>query len=348
MRSVTFFPPYKQRENLITNNTLVLLSQVYRTAPSLLEQLMVTLSGDDRIALGPRFNNQAKMGHSVPDAVISQAGFNIFIETKPHGNLTRKQVGNHLKSIAEDTEDASLLLLTIDPVDESAFGKEDYPVNLIAVTFGELVEGVKELTSDHRAELNAVLEEYESYLAEEGLLPKSNNVMLVNPVKSDAGFNCLEFNMGVGVYHDQQNRSKRMSPYLGLYSKKSIRAVGSVLCVVDAKVDRDGSVEIVNEHDCGWSFARKFQKSDQDRVAEAARKSPYDLYGEVERYWLTDGFVETNYIKESKGGIQGHMYFQLDHPDMPEKVKALFDGDMPSSKDIAQILRGQKWASPIN
>lgn len=54
MRNVTYFPPYSQKENVITNAILVLLSQLHQRAPDIFSKLLTELS-DTEFNIGPRF-----------------------------------------------------------------------------------------------------------------------------------------------------------------------------------------------------------------------------------------------------------------------------------------------------
>ena len=81
MRNVTYFPPYSQEENIVTNAVLLLFSHVNRLAPNLLQGILNNLT-DEELQLGPIFSNQVKGTKSVIDAVISQTPFEIHIETK--------------------------------------------------------------------------------------------------------------------------------------------------------------------------------------------------------------------------------------------------------------------------
>ena len=58
-------------------------------------------------------------------------------------------------------------------------------------------------------------------------------------------------------------------------------------------------------------------------------------------FYLTDelGFVETNYIKESNGGLRGKKLFNL--CEILNKNKKEIEN--MSSKEIAEQLKGKKW-----
>jgi len=71
MRNVSYFPPYSQEENVVTNAVLLLLSHVNRLAPTIFSDLLTSIT-DEAFAIGPTFQNQVKIrgGQGIPDALI--------------------------------------------------------------------------------------------------------------------------------------------------------------------------------------------------------------------------------------------------------------------------------------
>jgi hypothetical protein len=75
MARVHFFQRYSSKENAVTNNTLLLLSQIYGTSPDLLENFISELNEDLNFRVGPEFGQQIKGVSSVPDGIVSQTNF---------------------------------------------------------------------------------------------------------------------------------------------------------------------------------------------------------------------------------------------------------------------------------
>ncbi|PRY91001.1 hypothetical protein [Donghicola tyrosinivorans] len=82
MTAISHFQTYSQRENHVTNNTMLMLRHVYRTSPILLENVLQALLENADIEIGPRFKQQSVAGHSVPDAVLSQFALHIYVDAK--------------------------------------------------------------------------------------------------------------------------------------------------------------------------------------------------------------------------------------------------------------------------
>jgi hypothetical protein len=78
---------------------LLLFSRLLAKDPELLEVVLRTLSGHQTLSVGPSFLQQVKLtGKGVPDAVISQSGFLILIETKVDAAWNASQMSNHIEN----------------------------------------------------------------------------------------------------------------------------------------------------------------------------------------------------------------------------------------------------------
>jgi hypothetical protein len=106
-----------------------------------------------------------------------QEQMRIFVETKRGGDVDPDQIRRHFKSIAPDTASASrgdiLIALTKEPIAESdrkslAADGALQRIVFTAITFSQIVEALKAQCADFERELLAIVEDYESYLAEEG------------------------------------------------------------------------------------------------------------------------------------------------------------------------------------
>lgn len=88
MTEVSFFPKYEQKENKVTNYTLLVLRQIYNESPNLFQSFIIDLLADEgrNINIGVNFLQQVgyscERGNSIIDGVIQQLPFQIFIETK--------------------------------------------------------------------------------------------------------------------------------------------------------------------------------------------------------------------------------------------------------------------------
>ena len=82
MTNVSYFPTYSQKENVVTNSVLLLLSHVNRMAPTIFSELLTKITDEpSSFSIGPTFHNQVRIpGNSrIPDALIQQSPFKIWV-----------------------------------------------------------------------------------------------------------------------------------------------------------------------------------------------------------------------------------------------------------------------------
>ena len=86
MTEVSYFQRFSQKENHITNNTLLMLRHVYQAAPQKLQLVLRALMEDEELDIGLKFEQQVKGSDSVPDALITQPPLAVLVE-KPSGAM---------------------------------------------------------------------------------------------------------------------------------------------------------------------------------------------------------------------------------------------------------------------
>lgn len=79
---VHYFQRYHSKENVATANTMLLLSRLYYYSTDKFYNFLKSEYFDSSFEPELEFNIQAKGKNSVPDAIITQAGFQIVVETK--------------------------------------------------------------------------------------------------------------------------------------------------------------------------------------------------------------------------------------------------------------------------
>lgn len=178
MSRVSYFQRFSQRENHATNNTLLVLRYLYQAAPFKLEQVLGGIL-ETTPTIGLTFDQQVKGIHSVPDALISQKPLRMFIETKLGDGLWRDQIERHIASItanpAEQGGETYLIGLTKTPISEAEKDSHaEYAkargVQFRATTFTEIATLLRAACADYEPTLIAIVEDYRSFLENEGLL----------------------------------------------------------------------------------------------------------------------------------------------------------------------------------
>lgn len=334
MSRVSHFQRFSQPENHATNNTLLALRYFYQSSPFKLQRILNSLLEED-LSIGLTFEQQVKGAGSIPDALISQQSLKLYIETKRGGDLDAEQIIRHLASMEHDGIGAGEVLmgLTKEPIDQKARNhlKEvaaKQAVTFAAVTFSQVVEALRAQCAPFDVDLNAVADDYEAYLSEEGLLEERNQWLIVVPCGTS-----INENARFGLYYEPASRPcKRNHRFLGLYTQKAVAYVGVIFCIAVASFERDGRAEIVAE-------AGTISESDRTRIMEAvSMTSYYDLKETPHRFYLVEEFVPLNLRKISAGGIMGLRYLDLTKlaPDYDQRSHY-------SANELAKLLQGRTW-----
>ena len=112
MRSIHYFPRYSQRENTVTNNTLLLLLRLMEASRTKFEEFVTRLAGDADLEFSPQWlsiGQQQITRGSVVDGYIAQESFKIAVETKLTPQFSVEQLDRHLAIFSR--EDHRLLIL---------------------------------------------------------------------------------------------------------------------------------------------------------------------------------------------------------------------------------------------
>jgi len=261
----------------------------------------------------------------------------IYIETKRGGVLDPDQIRRHLKSIAQKGEagrgdGAFLIGLTKEPIADSehralvaeAAGKG---IAFAAVTFTQISEALRAQCADFERELLSIVEDYENYLAEEGLLEERNQWLVVFP----CGTSIAE-NARFGLYYEPSSRpSKRNYRFIGLYNMKAVAYVGAVVAIA-VTTFQDGKISISEE-------AGQLTDIHRGRITRAIEETPYyDLKANPHRFYLVDSFAPTDSRKTSPQGIWGLRYL-----DLSKIVKDYNPRREYTTAQLAAALEGTTW-----
>ena len=183
MSEITYFQRYSQRENVVTNNTLLLLHRLYAHSPRHFETLLADLVEEEAEIVGPRFEQQVGHGGgSIPDGQIFQPSFRIVVETKLGTSASIQQLRGHLEAFGGESTKILLLLMPTAPAGTFSDAlqaavkeyNEQHEVSLLAMalTFSDLITRYGDVLADHDFEMKEVLSDYEAFCHDEGLLPR--------------------------------------------------------------------------------------------------------------------------------------------------------------------------------
>lgn len=337
MSEIRYFPRYSQRENIVTNNTLLLFRRLYEVSRGAFARFIERLGAEDdeiaqeveqiKAAIGLTFTQQRGTGKSVVDGWIEQKPLKIAIETKLGSGFWVDQLARHAQALRDYHHNGLLLLLNpsreISPSIEEVRGRIP-GATVLHVTFADIVGAANECFADHGVSIRAEITEFERFCDETGLLPIDEFRMFAPPCKAS-----YDENMTFRLYYNSADTFFRGARYLGVYDRKAVRAIGHIAKRVVCDVDIESGGVVVHDGD-------PLTEEEAKRVVatvERARRRDWDLTRN-HQWFICDQWEETKFRKESKGGIRRQRYFDL---------RTFFGEPLPDLKTIAARLRERGW-----
>jgi hypothetical protein len=336
MTEVHYFPRYSQRENVITNNTLLLLLRLYDHDRFKFGKFLQTLWGDAADALGTlglQFTQQRRAGGGVPDGFIAQESVKIVVETKrAEEAFSADQLRRHLDAFSN--EDRRLLVL-LSPAASTFSGDllgevqneaKTRGVSVLPTTFEGIIEAARSTLPEHDEVMRALVDDFAAFCSSEELLPRDGYTMFVPPCSQS-----FAENVKFRLYYCPAAWNRRRTAYLGMYWDKAVRNVGRIAKAVACDIDLDaGTVAVADP-------GVELTGDERQRIVDATRSAAprWDI-SRGHRFLLCDELEETECRKVSPGGIQGHRYFDL--ADLLELRRIPAD-----LRDLATALRGRTW-----
>jgi len=336
MSEIHYFPRYSQKENFVTNNTLLLLLRLREFNRFKFEKYMELLctDADEEVELPGswlQFQQQIVTGKSIVDGFIAQDSIKIAIETKLGDKFDLNQIENHLNVFAGERH--KILILLSSSQEELTEQKHKsvrqlaskQGIQILPLTFQDVIEKSKQSFANEE-EMLALINDYESFCSEMGLLPRDQYTLFVPP----CGQSYLD-NIEYRLYYHPTTSNRRKAKYLGIYYDKSVRAIGQIGKVIVCNIDHDSRKVSIPEGN------EKITEDEEERIFDAsvnAQKRGWDISVGHKFYLLCD-MENTDFHKESPGGIMGHRYFYL------EEVL----GTKPPNNlaELAVLLREHTW-----
>lgn len=334
-----YFQRYHSKENVDTANAILLLSRLYLYSSNkffdFLSQIVNEKIQDFDVEL--KFTLQHKAQNSVLDASIVQDSFKIAVETKLYNNFSIDQLTRHLVSLKGYKYQ---IMLTLDPKEivteteqkiAEAIGafNQEHNCNIVHVhlTFKDIIENIRSLLTDRDTEMLDMLEDYEQYCNDSGLLPddwKTMRMVLVGTTFED--------NIENKLYYHGRNKGYSAHKYIGLYKDKSIRSIGEVKAIIDSVFDENGvmSLKAVD------GVLTEEIKQAIYKAIEDSKSYGYALDKEEHRFFIVDKFYATDFKKITPRAPMGHRYFDL--------CKILGTDTLPKDvSNLAALLAQKEW-----
>lgn len=330
------FQHYSQGENTVTNNVLLMLSNLYEINPKYYEEFIKGLTEDsDNYEVIPSFRQQVgNKGDGIIDGHIQVKATKIIIETKLHGLEWVEKLVKYGKSF-EKNEYSLLFHLSskkysnkkVEQIESKlAEIKQVGKINFFSLTYQDFVDQLKELASNYQYEhyLQRLSEHFEAYCLRMGLMPRSNHIL-----RAMACGQSFDLNIKHRFYFDLAHRGYSHFNYMGIYKGKSVRYIGKVENMILADwVENKGLTIKESKYEV---------TADQEERLLLAIKDSLEKGWRVDynhRFFLLKEFEETDFKKTSPGGIFRDRYFNLEGvlDNVPEQMKA-----------IAEELKTKEW-----
>ena len=328
---ITLFSGYSQKENRTTNYCLLVLKMLYEENPKFLGEVLSNVI-DKELAdvVGVHFRQQVRKKGSVPDGLILQRPFTVYIETKNFDWFHDGQLEQHLEALHAEGVGAKALValgnfeaLSVDRfsrVESICADKYQGSIYFGAVSFEDFLASLpKEKVSKN---LSDMLDDFEGYLDEAGLLPRwRNRLDVVNcsgrpsEITAENVYICPATG---GAYNHSRAR------FFGMYRKLTVRHVALIEAVIDLAGDGTANIR--------W---KNVDMPDSELIPRAIEKRHRLRPGaDPLRVFLLGQLYETDFKKPTKGGMQtSKRYFDM------EKVAPI------DAADLAEKIRGKSWAS---
>lgn len=328
MAVVHYFQRYSQKENVVTNNTLLLLARLYEISPMKFQSFLTSIL-EEEIEVGVSFLQQIKGDGSVPDGFINQKSFQIIIETKRGGDFKLDQLTSHLNSFGKE-EQKHLLAIGAKEVNrniiqqvEQKIRDDKKQIKVATTTFKQIIEVFDAILTDYDFELKRLIEDYRDFCFSANLIPNDEYLMrLVLANKS------MDENFKFDIYYDK--RGFREHKYIGIYGEKSIRGIGEIKNIIAADLENENLI---------IHYSQKLVSEEQknkikELIAYVGATKGWDITHGL-YFFCVEKFEQTDFKKVSKNAPMGNKFFDL--------RDVLGIENLPDTKRIAELLRTKDW-----
>lgn len=341
MSKLHYFQRYSQQENVVTNNTLLLLSRLYAHSTEQFEAFLADLlSTDEPLEVGVRFAQQKSHSkRSVPDGLLEQRSFRVVLETKLHSKPEPDQIARHLDSFGDEDRKV-LLVLTPAELDTERReeieaivherGEDCVPrAELVCRTFRKVIRSYGDSLTAHDHEMHDLLNDYEDFCAtfrKGELLPRRDYTM-----RAVSCTNTFDENWDLCVYYEPVSRSSRPHRFLGRYQGKQVKGIGEIENTVAADLLDDGlAVRSFDKQPTNEQLARI-----ENVIRIAVQQRGMIAVTRKHKFRLLENRQEMTYAKQSPGPLRLMKYFDLG--------EILDTEQLPDIEEIARRLSEKTW-----
>ncbi len=330
---IHYFQRYHQGENVATANTMLLLSRLYHYSSDKFFRFLKSEIFSDDFDAEISFVLQEKNETSVPDATISQDSFKIIVETKLNDWFYSKQLMEHIKAL-KNYDKKVLVTLSSENMDRDKFldvNKKivdtDNSIIHINTTFEKLAKAIAEVLDDRDYDMQEVLDDYVDYCYHDKLIPNVDSWKFLRMQLTSKTF---DFNLKSNVYYENAERGFRAHTYLGLYTAKSLRAIGKICAQIKA-VEKDGEMTFTPIQ---GEVTQERIKTIEEAISDGLNYG-YNLRNTEHNYFFVEKFYETDFKKVTPRAPMGTRIFDL--------TEVLGTNDIPQVDILAEELKKLTW-----
>ena len=332
------FQIYSKGENTITNNILLLLSNLYRINPKIYELFINSVLPENiNYEVIPVFTQQKSQKEGgIIDGYIQTKATKIIIETKIVGLDNTKKLINYCKN--ENPSETNILIHISDSTfDETTIKSINqkiriYNFNFVSITFSELLSSLQEIVDEYpfNEELYRLSKDFYYYCSSMDLI---KNVFRIVPCNKS-----FELNEKYHLYFQPESRGYSNHQFTGIYTAKEVKYIGKVNKVFLAELTKEG--KLITEKISGEG---EITAEEENRIISTIKEFPEIYgYGDISKghiFFLFDDndFCPTKFKKISKYGLLGSRLFDLKVNLEIENVEKL------STLEIAEKLNNITW-----
>ena len=332
------FQIYSKGENTITNNILLLLSNLYRINPKIYELFINSILPENiNYEVIPVFRQQKSQKEGgIIDGHIQTKATKIIIETKITGLDNTKKLINYCKN--ENSAETNILIHISDSTFDEATTKSInqrigiYNFNFVSITFSELISSLQEIADEYpfNEELCRLSKDFYYYCSSMDLI---KNVFRIVPCNKS-----FELNEKYHLYFQPESRRYSNHQFTGIYTAKEVKYIGKVNKVFLAELTKEG--KLITEKISGEG---EITTEEENRIISTIKEFPEIYgYGDISKghiFFLFDDndFCPTKFKKISKYGLLGSRLFDLKVDLEIKNVEKL------STLEIAEKLNDITW-----
>ena len=192
------------------------------------------------------------------------------------------------------------------------------------LTFEQLIQNVKSVLDANDYDMLEVLEDFEEFCYSENLISNDKYRM-----RMQLAGTTLQFNIENALYYDSIDRGFSAHSYIGLYSQKSIRAIGKIKSIVTAVKTENGTFDYEAEQGLLTDDMKQLIQT----AIEDANNYGYNM--DQARYFFVEKFYQTDFKKVTPRAPMGSRMFDLS--------QILGVKTLPDTEVIASTLQNMEW-----